>query len=162
MEEIRKTESIVYLDNEKQIFDSVEQGNMNKESLDSVGKNVHEQDDPESGEIYSDTEEIEDADTNDPDFVLDSKDDGEVLPVRKFSREKHPKEMKDFNTYMYSENSSKDWNLENDPITVQEALGRPGGEYWRKAMLEEIDSFNENKAWDLVEVLKDVPVVDCK
>ncbi|KAK9876472.1 hypothetical protein WA026_012786 [Henosepilachna vigintioctopunctata] len=72
---------------------------MDKESLDSVGKNVYEQNDPESGEIYSDTEEIEDADTNDPDFALDSNDDGEVLPVRKSSREKHPKEMRDFVTY---------------------------------------------------------------
>ncbi|KAK9876434.1 hypothetical protein WA026_012747 [Henosepilachna vigintioctopunctata] len=80
---------------------------MNKESLDSKGENAHEQDDPESSEIRSDTEESEGAESNDPDFVLDSNDDSEVLPVRKSSREKHPKEMKDFITYMCLENSSQ-------------------------------------------------------
>ncbi|KAK9873089.1 hypothetical protein WA026_020819, partial [Henosepilachna vigintioctopunctata] len=112
---------IVYLYNEKQMYDSVEESNMNKESLDSLGGNVHEENDPESSEICFDTEESEGVDTNDPDFLLDSKDDEEVLPVRKSSRDKHSREMKDFVTYMCLENSSKDWNLENDPITVQEA-----------------------------------------
>lgn len=53
-------------------------------------------------------------------------------------------------------------NLEDVPTTVTEALSRPDREYWKQAMQDEIGSFEENKAWKLIDPTKSVTVVQCK
>ena len=40
----------------------------------------------------------------------------------------------------------------DDPLTVKEALSRPEKREWMKAMENEINSLNTNKAWDLAEL----------
>ena len=40
--------------------------------------------------------------------------------------------------------------IENDPITVKEAIDLKEGELWKKAMEEEMESLRKNDTWDLV------------
>ncbi|KAG5860810.1 hypothetical protein JTB14_031227 [Gonioctena quinquepunctata] len=51
---------------------------------------------------------------------------------------------------------------EDDPTTIDEALSRPDAEMWRQAANEELDSFNENEAWDLVDLPNNSLTVPCK
>lgn len=47
--------------------------------------------------------------------------------------------------YMCTENTK----VGSDPITVAEALSRPDAEKWKQAISEELQSFEENDAWEL-------------
>lgn len=47
-------------------------------------------------------------------------------------------------------------------ITLAEALNGPENEFWRAAMKEELDSFEENEAWELVDHPQDSSVIQCK
>lgn len=78
--------------------------------------------------------------------------------VRRSERQVKPRIFKDYVTYASFENKS----ILEDPLTVEEALSRSDGEKWRQAMLEEIESFDENQAWDLTVLPENGKVVKCK
>jgi hypothetical protein len=40
---------------------------------------------------------------------------------------------------------------DDDPITFREAVNSKESKLWKKAMVEEMDSFDKNEAWDIVE-----------
>lgn len=62
-----------------------------------------------------------------------------------------PKKFEDCVTYMCVEDKEAD-----EPLTVEEAVSRTDGEMWKKAILEEFESFEENKAWEIVDRPKDL------
>lgn len=47
-------------------------------------------------------------------------------------------------------------------ITIEEALNGPECDFWKAAMQEELDSFEENNAWEEVDLPKDKTVIKCK
>lgn len=47
-------------------------------------------------------------------------------------------------TYLFIENK-----VVNDPINVEEALSSPDSEMWQEAMLDELESFQENEFWTI-------------
>lgn len=47
-------------------------------------------------------------------------------------------------------------------ITLNEALSGPEGNYWRNSMRQELESFEENEAWELVDYPQDSKVIKCK
>jgi hypothetical protein len=42
--------------------------------------------------------------------------------------------------------------INDDPITVREAVDSEDGKLWKKAMVEEMTTLDKNEAWDLVEL----------
>jgi hypothetical protein len=40
---------------------------------------------------------------------------------------------------------------DDHPITVEETMNLEDSKLWKKAMVEEMDAFDKNEAWDLVE-----------
>jgi hypothetical protein len=40
---------------------------------------------------------------------------------------------------------------DDDPRTVREAVNSKDSKLWKKAMVEEMDAFDKNEAWDIVE-----------
>ncbi|XP_026475603.1 uncharacterized protein LOC113380660 [Ctenocephalides felis] len=46
--------------------------------------------------------------------------------------------------------------------TIKEAMSRPDKQYWMDAIAEELKSFEENKAWELVNMPENCSIVDCK
>jgi len=53
-------------------------------------------------------------------------------------------------------------DLDTEPLTVTEALSRADKNKWKQAMKEEINSFEENDAWEVVDIPTNGTVVDCK
>jgi len=53
-------------------------------------------------------------------------------------------------------------DLDTEPLTVTEALSRADKNKWKEAMKEEINSFEENDAWEVVDIPTNGTVVDCK
>lgn len=50
----------------------------------------------------------------------------------------------------------------DNPVTVEEALSRPDNLRWKQALLEEMQYFEENEAWEIVDGLDSGTVVQCK
>lgn len=96
----------------------------------------------EETEISSGQEECDD--TSDEDYVSRVT----VVPVQtnRPKRTVKPKDFSNFATYMCTESLNID-----DPISVGEAMSRPDAEMWKKAMSEELQSFEQNNAWDIVD-----------
>lgn len=82
------------------------------------------------------------------------------VPVVQRRSERIPKPVSypDYVTYACSGNN----DLDSDPISVSEAMSRPDHAAWKQSMEEEMKSFYENDAWDLVTVPKSASVVSCK
>lgn len=55
-----------------------------------------------------------------------------------------------------------DFNLYGDQITYEEAINGPESEEWCQAMKEELQSFEDNKAWEVVDKPNNATVVQCK
>lgn len=103
---------------------------------------------------------LEPEDTDDEDYVAPAQLDEEPPEtVRKSQRQPRPKILEDFVSYMCTEDTVLDY----DPITVSEALSRPDkGKWMQAAMREELESFEENDAWELVDIPKSDSIVECK
>lgn len=69
-----------------------------------------------------------------------------------------PKKLDDYHLYMCVKSS----DLCCDPVTVQEALCRADSHEWKKAMAEEMKSFEAHRAWELVNIPEKGSVVGCK
>lgn len=53
-------------------------------------------------------------------------------------------------------------NYDGDPVTIGEALARPDGDLWQKAIDEELMSLKENQTWTLVDLPADKKPIQCK
>lgn len=136
--------------------------NGNDKAADSVGDTIINE------QLIEDTEEENSADTEHVKYTncedISDEEDCETTESpgsesRRSKRQPKPKEFKDFVTYMCMEGTGVD-----DPLTVEEVSSRPDAEMWKKAMLEELESFEENNAWEVVDWPKDTSaaVVRCK
>jgi hypothetical protein len=88
----------------------------------------------------------------------DSNDEEAISELRRSERTPKPRKFEDCVMYMCTENTE----LDSEPITVAEALSRPDAEKWKRAMSEELQSFQENDAWELEDMPKDGAVVESK
>lgn len=118
--------------------------------------------DPDTAEDLTFDSNFEDAEDNpedDSDYIPTEQDpDNLEVPVRRSERERKPKVLDDYVTYL----CIGDLDLEDVPTSVDEALGRPDAHCWRRAMEDEMKSYEENCAWDLVNVSGGDHVVSCK
>ena len=72
--------------------------------------------------------------------------------LRRSQRQVKAKKFEDYVTYFNGVENCDNEGVEMDlPETVKQALARPDGEMWKKAMQDEIQSFNENETWELVD-----------
>lgn len=55
-----------------------------------------------------------------------------------------------------------DLEVEVEPLLVSEALAGSEAEQWKLAMQEELQSFEDNNAWELVDVPSNAQIVKCK
>lgn len=88
----------------------------------------------------------------------DSEENHELPPLRRSERTPKPRVIENSVTYFCPEFIE----LDNEPTSVEMALSRPDGESWREAMAEELHSFEENEAWELVGIPEGKTVVQCK
>lgn len=120
-----------------------------QEITDSVGAESEEVDQLDSS--FSD--QLTDSETpesnGDEDFVSNLREIEETTEVRKTQRVPKPKLYEDYVTYGCIEQYSG----YDDPVSMNEATSGAEAESWKKAMSEEIQCFNDNKAWELVDSL---------
>lgn len=134
-----------------------------QEVSDSVGAEVS-QPDNSTDESFSDAESI--ISSSDEDFITELPTE-ECVEVRKSQRIKKPMQFEDYVTYVciQEENPNDDAMITSydDPITVKEAMASYDAKLWKEAMCEEIQCFEDNEAWELVDNLPDSStVVPCK
>lgn len=99
------------------------------------------------------------SETNDPDYVpvIDFEaSSGE--DVKKSQRQKKLKMYNDFVTYFTTENQVS----VGDPTCLQEALSEPNSEKWIIAMKSKLQSFTENRVWDVVTLPEGQKTIKCK
>ena len=160
MEDVKK-EVLVRLDYEKE--DDTGSDNPKTEPIPpeiETENNKFEQE--ELRDLVGETHEEED-DLRDSDFVPNCNE--EVVTSSEVRRSTRPTKVKnydDYVTYLCSSVNQENIDLNSDPVNVKEALSRPDGENWRKAMEDELDSFRENEAWDLVEPPENTVIVGNK
>lgn len=140
---------------EKEVVVSLDLNNKENANglLDPVGDtktNLHNIDDIFYDDTSNTDNESSDADYNGrcemPEFI------------RRSERRRKPKNMEDYVTYICAEEIS----LEDVPETVSQALSRPDAQKWKEAMMDEMESFKENDAWELVDPPKKATIVDSK
>lgn len=98
-----------------------------------------------SEDSFSDT-------TSDPNITLKESDDDAQL-----KRTRRKPDWFVFNNLCVAECEDSD-----KEITLTEALNGPESMFWKASMKEELDSFNENDAWELVDRPQDSTVVECR
>lgn len=85
--------------------------------------------------------------------------------VRRSERQRKTKNFDDYVTYFTTveqENSEENPVLVGEPNSVVEALAGPNRSKWISAMTDEMKSFSENRAWDLVDLPEGQSPVKCK
>lgn len=80
---------------------------------------------------------------------------------RRSERKRKPKVFEDFVTYFAPETEETLVSV-GDPNSTKEVFSSPERQEWIKAMKSELKSFNDNCAWDLVDLPKGQTVVKCK
>ncbi|KAG5885261.1 hypothetical protein JTB14_025958 [Gonioctena quinquepunctata] len=114
-----------------------------------------------SGELVFSEEELSDE------TYVPEDEESLVVPenVRRSQRERKTKNFEDFVTYF---TPVKQANYEENPVSVgdpnsvAEALAGPNRNKWISAMTDEMKSFSENRAWDLVDLPEGQSPVKCK
>ena len=74
----------------------------------------------------------------------------QTLGVRRSVRER--RQPKWYSPFAFSSNFSLSIT-DDDPRTVKEAVDSKDGKLWKEAMVDEMESFHKNEAWDLLELL---------
>jgi len=80
--------------------------------------------------------------------------------IRRSERKPKPKNFEDYVTYLCTTKSMEE-DLDTEPLTVTEA-SRADKNKQKQAMKKEINSFEENYAWEVVDIPTNGTVVDCK
>lgn len=126
---------------------------------DSVGADDQQDDLFDKNSNSTDYESINS--TSDEDFVIDLPQSHDNAGIRKSQRITKPKQFEDYVTYACMQGFSSDDN--DDPVTVEEAMSRSDAELWKRAMYEEMQCFEDNDAWELMDGPPDsTTVVPCK
>lgn len=174
---VTTSRDVVVLENEpqsNQVTIYTSEAVTDKEIQDSVGA------EEDSGDSHEKSDDHKDDDYEEPQHILEVSDCNfedaeeklevsvEEMPedllksVRRSERKPKPKQLQDYVSYMCVSEQKGDVDMEQDPVTVSEALSRPDKEKWRQAMTEEILSFEENEAWELADAPDSGTVVECK
>lgn len=53
-------------------------------------------------------------------------------------------------------------NHNDEPLSIHEALSGPEGEHWKRAIMDEYESFENNKAWNLTQLPTGKKAVKCR
>lgn len=113
----------------------------------------------------TDEEEMSNPDDNDSDYVPDNAQEVQdsvqenQMPLRRSQREAKPHIFNDYVTYLCPVSEIKQ---ENSPNTVVEALSQPDRELWKQAIMQELRSFEDNDAWEIVDIPESGTIVQCK
>jgi len=110
---------------------------------------------PESNDIVSSVDQCSNVDQNTANvWNVGTQENVSQIPSEQSERRYPLRERKqrimfpDHRSYLsYLANSSI-----SEPTTVKEALSGSDKEFWEKAFREELGSFSENKAWELVDL----------
>lgn len=101
-------------------------------------------------------QEDSDGSSSYPDVVEDSTE--EQKTVRRTSRQPRPKTFEDYTMYA----CEADVKMEDIPSSVSDALSRDDSDKWRQAIEDELASFEENEAWEVVKKPENATIVQCK
>lgn len=144
------------IDNDVSILVENEIDSSNEESV-QVGEilenKINGEDDissESSGEVW------ENCDSDESDSSLPSEET--PVQLRRSERIPKPRQFDDNVIYFCSDDS----DLSADPVSVQSALSRADGNKWKQAMDEELQSFEDNQAWELVDIPEKNTIVQCK
>lgn len=136
---------------------SKDSGSTDKEISDSGSSNSEEEKVDSTYVIDTETESTSDDNfsnaTSDPEITLV----GQGTPASLPKRERKKPDRFGYNNLCITECDDNDRE-----ITLEEALNGPESKFWRAGMKEELDSFEENNAWELVDRPKDCTVVQCR
>jgi Reverse transcriptase (RNA-dependent DNA polymerase) len=83
------------------------------------------------------------------------------VPLRRSTRERRSAISNDYIVFL-QENEFNIGMMEDDPVTLHQALESVNSHKWTKAMDEEIKSMCDNKVWDIVPLPECVKPISCK
>lgn len=149
-----------------------------EKSLDSVGDDSCQSDDPfmsvdinettENEQKCSDSVEDDSCESDDSFMSSNTNDttyvpsENEVSHTGTSSAVKHKRERRKPEWYGISNMCTESNNIELGELSLEEALESPEKEHWLRAVQEELQCFDNNNAWELADVPKGGPVVKCK
>lgn len=151
-----------HIEEKSEIHESPE---INEEGRDSVGESsvnepLHDSSTSSSTSIYTDPNSESDDDTltssNIKKEISSSELELVTLPKENKRSRKAPER------YGYSNMCASSSCPEVEQIVPSEALNGPEAEQWRQAMRDELQSFEDNEAWELVDVPSSASIVQCK
>lgn len=158
-------ENAIWIQKEKEFsIENINEGDskMNAESRDSVGDTALN----ESLSSSSSSSVYTNVDSGDSDETITELSDDTNISASELhdlpeilleKRTRKPPERYGLKTITVS-----DTVQETEQIDFSEALKGPEAKKWKLAMKEELKSFHENDAWELVNVPPDVSIVQCK
>jgi Reverse transcriptase (RNA-dependent DNA polymerase) len=85
----------------------------------------------------------------------------EAVPLRRSTRERRRAISNDYIVFL-QENKFNIGMMEDDPVTLHQALESMNSHKWSKTMDKEIKSMYDNKVWDIVPLPKGVKSIGCK
>jgi Reverse transcriptase (RNA-dependent DNA polymerase) len=85
----------------------------------------------------------------------------EVVSLRRSTRERISTISNDYIVFL-QENELNIGMMEDDSVTLRQALESVNSHKWTKSMDEEIKSMYDNKVWDIVHLPKGVKLISCK
>lgn len=122
--------------------------------------------------LYQQSEEQSSVhmDSTDSDYEPDVPDTTLSDPeaARRSQRPRREKQFTDYVTYLTTAEQNESIVPEevlvtdDTPVSVLEAMSRPDHAEWKRAIEEELASFEENNAWEIVDKPKDATIVKCK
>lgn len=153
MEDVSKTLEIIVTaeDSAKTATENQDSVGVSAENLEEASADGLEQD------IVGDSKGTSADEAEDSSEHFDNVEDKSPEAVRRSERTPKPRPFSDYVTYMCT---TKD--MTKEPLTVAEALSRPDKEQWKQAMFEELQSFEENNAWELVDPPESGTIVENK
>jgi hypothetical protein len=85
----------------------------------------------------------------------------EIMSLRRSIRERRTAITYDYIVF-FQENEFNNVMMEDDPVTLRQALENVNSHKWTKAMDEEIKSMYNNKVWDIILLHEGVKLIGCK
>lgn len=126
----------------------------------SISESLHDSD--SSTSVYTDpcSEDDDDDDTLTISHLETDISCSELLPHSEFVQGKRLR--KTPGRYGFSHICVPSSSPEVEQIDFSEALNGPEADHWRRAMREELQSFKDNDAWEVVDKPSDGSIVQCK
>lgn len=140
IEDTKQSESLIEIEKKEEI----ERGSLMVDEQSNGERTTQQLDEAEA-------ETVDDDDATDQEEDINTR---KVLPVR----ERRPPERFGFSNLCLEDEDREEVN----EILIEEALQGPERDHWEQAVREELESFAENNAWELVDPPVDGTIVKCK